>query len=120
MKVAKALTNLFSGKQATRDGPPGYSHVSVEGVELPSLEKFRMIIQRDRIRSAAGAVLRRAATPEGVTVHLNKQVAYAGHVSFCQPEGESPLGPIRLLVETNDPYGVIDWITGGIVERQRK
>ena len=46
-------------------------------------------------------------------VFLNKQVAFAGHISFSAPEGESPLGPIRLSIEAQDPVDVIDWLTGG-------
>ncbi len=79
-----------------------------------------MIIQRDRIRAAAGAALRRATDGNRITFFLNKQVAYAGHVSFCEPEGESPLGPIRVVIDADDPAGIIDWITGGYVGRQKK
>jgi uncharacterized protein len=86
---------------------------------LSSLERFRMIIQRDRIRAAAAAVMRKASSANGIQVFLNKQVAFVSHVSFCEPEGESPLGPIRLFIETNDPLGIVKWITGGMVERER-
>jgi len=79
-----------------------------------------MIIMRDQIRSAAGAVLRRSSEPDRIITYLNKQVAYAGHVSFCEPEGESPLGPISLLIETKDPMGVVNWIAGGVRERAKK
>ena len=78
-----------------------------------------MIIQRDRIRAAAGAVIRKAINADGIQVFLNKQVAFVSHVSFCEPEGESPLGPIRLSIETADPYRVVNWITGGMAERER-
>ena len=79
-----------------------------------------MIIQRDRIRAAAGAVLRRSSETDRIEVFLNKQVAYVSHVSFCEPEGESPLGPIRLLIETSEPFKVVSWITGGFSERAQK
>ena len=79
-----------------------------------------MIIQRDRIRAAAGAVMRKASSADVIQVFLNKQVAFVSHVSFCEPEGESPLGPIRLSIETGDPFRVVNWITGGMAERERK
>jgi len=84
------------------------------------LEKFRLVLQRDRIRAAARAVLYRGIEQDRIVAFLNKQVAYAGHVSFCEPEGESPLGPIRLEVESEDLMGIIEWLTGGMVERERK
>jgi predicted RNA binding protein with dsRBD fold (UPF0201 family) len=77
------------------------------------LERFRMILQRDRIRAAARSQLFRGLEGSRIVVFLNKQVAFAGHVSFSAPEGESPLGPIRLSIEAEDPVGVIDWLTGG-------
>lgn len=69
-----------------------------------------MILQRDRIRAAARAQLFRGMEGNSVVVFLNKQAAYAGHVSFSAPEGESPLGPIRLQIETDDAVRVIDWL----------
>jgi len=97
-----------------------HSFIALEGDNTNSLEKFRMIVQRDRIRAAAGAALRRSSDTNRILVFLNKQVAYVGHVSFCEPEGESPLGPIRLLIETSDPFKIVNWITGGVAERGRK
>ena len=94
--------------------------IRVDGNGAISLEKFRMVLARDRIRAAARAVLFRQLEEDRIVVFLNKQVAYAGHVSFCEPVGESPLGPIRLEIQSEDPIGVIDWLTGGAEERRRK
>lgn len=112
--------NLFNGEQSRSLSSSRKPSISVSGKGLPSLETLKMILQRDQIRSAAAAVLRRALDDERITVYLNKQVAYAGHVSFCEPEGESPLGPIRLTIETRDPARIIDWLTGGVRERKTR
>ncbi len=77
-----------------------------------------MILQRDRIRAAARSQLFKGKEESRIIVFLNKQVAYVGHVSFSAPEGESPLGPIRLEIQTPDPVGIIDWLTGGPMRRQ--
>jgi uncharacterized protein len=71
-----------------------------------------MILQRDRIRAAARSVLRRSVESNRLIFFLNKQAAYAGHVSFSAPEGESPLGPIQVIVETENPELLINWLTG--------
>ena len=94
--------------------------LTLETDGISSLERFRMILQRDQIRTAAAAVMRRASSADGIRVFLNKQVATVSHVSFCEPEGESPLGPIRLIIQTSDPFRVVNWITGGVGERERK
>ena len=118
-KVAKAINNLFSGPlNEKQEGDRVF--LTLEADSLNCLERFKMIIQRDRIRAAAGAVMRRASGPDGIRVFLNKQVAYVSHVSFCEPEGESPLGPIRLLIQTVEPFKVVNWITGGIAEQERR
>src|SRR5207237_10061894 len=88
------------------------------GNRRESLEKFRMIIQRDRIRAAVRSQLFKGKEESRIIVFLNKQVAYVGHVSFSAPEGESPLGPIRLEIQTADLVGIIVWMIGGPLRRQ--
>ena len=84
------------------------------------MEKFRMILQRDRIRAAGRAQLFKGLEGNQIVVFLNKQVAYAGHISFCAREGESPLGPIQLTIQSNNATNVIDWLTGGEGKSTRK
>ena len=64
------------------------------------------------IRDAVRSHLRMCTTEDGRLVfHLNKQVAYAGHVSLCDPEGESPLGPITVEIEDENVHELINWLT---------
>src|SRR5262245_66581338 len=76
-----------------------------------------MIVQRDRIRTAVAAFLHKSSNPNGILAFLNKQVAFVNHVSFCDPEGEYPLGPIRFKILATNPFKVISWITVGDRER---
>lgn len=43
---------------------------------------------------------------------LNKQVAYIGNVVVCEEEGESPLGPIFVELESPKIDSVIAWLAG--------
>lgn len=63
-----------------------YLRGTAEGFE--QLSAFQELLKKERIRDAARRVLLRGIAGDTVTFFLNKQVAYAGHVSFCQPEGE--------------------------------
>jgi len=92
----------------------------IDGKDQSSLERLRMILQRDRIRAAARSVLRRSVEGNRIVFFLNKQAAYAGHVSFSAPEGESPLGPIHVILETENPEQLIDWLAGKPDERKRE
>ena len=91
--------------------------IVMEGKDLSSLERLKMIVQRDRIRAAARSVLRRSVEGNRIIFFLNKQAAYAGHVSFSAPEGESPLGPIQVIIESEKPEDTIDWLVGRPEER---
>jgi predicted RNA binding protein with dsRBD fold (UPF0201 family) len=45
-----------------------------------------------------------------VSFCLNKQVAFAGHVSFSEETAESPLGPIKINIEAESPQQLVDWL----------
>ncbi|HUH99947.1 MAG TPA: hypothetical protein VLY65_02790, partial [Nitrososphaerales archaeon] len=42
---------------------------------------------------------------------LNRQAAAAGVLALCSNALESPLGPLNLVVETEAPSQLIDWLT---------
>ncbi len=77
---------------------------------LGQLSFFQELLKKERIRDAARRVLLRGQVGDTVTFYLNKQVAYTGHASFCQPEGESPLGPVRVEVRCGDPRKLVNWL----------
>jgi len=80
-----------------------------EGLE--SLSAFYELLRKERILDAARRVLFSGLHGNRVSFYLNKQVAYAGHISFSQSEGESPLGPICVEVHCSRPRELIDWLT---------
>lgn len=78
---------------------------------LQSLMKFYDLLRRERILDAARTVLLKGARENKIVFYLNKQVAYVGHISFSQPHGESPLGPIYVEIECEDSQSLINWLT---------
>src|SRR5437899_3659449 len=101
-KVKKAITSLFSGEIITEGEENDYGLARLKGTSRESLEKFRMIIQRDRIRAAARSQLFKGKEESRIVGYLTKQVAYVVHVSLSAPDGESQLGPMRLQLDTRD------------------
>jgi hypothetical protein len=75
------------------------------------MENFRNVLRIDRVRDAARRVLYAGSREKTIVFFLNKQVAYAGHVSFSQQTGESPLGPIKVVVECENPRELVGWLT---------
>jgi len=75
-----------------------------------SLFKLRNLMRNDRIRDASRRLLFKSIRGNMITFCLNKQVAFAGHISFSEETAESPLGPIRVNIETENPQQLIEWL----------
>jgi predicted RNA binding protein with dsRBD fold (UPF0201 family) len=109
-KVERAVSNIFDG--ASVEVKPSYKgsvlYATAEGRE--ALVKLRNLLSSDRIRDAARKVFLGGLRGNAVQFCLNKQVAFAGHVSFCEETGESSLGPIKVTIECDDPRQLIDWL----------
>ncbi|MEM2339939.1 MAG: RNA-binding domain-containing protein [Candidatus Bathyarchaeia archaeon] len=111
-KVGKAILNIFPNARLAEEGLGNGLTIlkgSSEGFE--ALERLKSLIGAERIRSAAKAILSSSKIGNALEFHLHKQAAFAGRVSFSQPFGESPLGPISVRVECEDPDGLIEWLT---------
>ena len=109
-RVKKAILNLF-GDIPTEIKPAAKGCVlTAEGKGQNVLIPLRDALRRDHIRDAARKPLFHGARENSLTFYLNKQVAFAGHVSFSEEEGESPLGPLRVTVITEHPGDLIAWL----------
>jgi len=74
------------------------------------LVKFYTLVRQENIVGASRKVLMRGLSTDLLTFFLNKQAAYVNRISFCEPVGESPLGPIRIEIKTHDPKALINWL----------
>ncbi len=75
-----------------------------------SLFKLRTMMRNDRVRDASRRLLLKSMRGTMISFCLNKQVAFAGHISFSEETAESPLGPIRVNIETENPQQLIEWL----------
>jgi predicted RNA binding protein with dsRBD fold (UPF0201 family) len=110
-KVKEAVENIF-GTVTFKVKSRTWGQLLIaktKGTE--GLIKLKDILARERIRAAARKVLRGGMDENSVTFYLNKQVAYAGHISFSQKTAESPLGPITVKISCSNPREVIEWLT---------
>lgn len=74
-----------------------------------SLRELRAKIAQDKIRDAFSDVLTRWTEGNRLSFGLNRQAAYAGHVSLTL-ENEDPMGPIHVVVE-GDVRQMITFLT---------
>jgi predicted RNA binding protein with dsRBD fold (UPF0201 family) len=110
-KVKQAVENMF-GPMKVRTKPlrKGFL-LKAEAKGQETLIKLRNLLQREHIRAAARSVLIRGTENDSVSFCLNKQVAFAGHVSFATEPNESPLGPVRVEIRTEDLRRIIEYLT---------
>ena len=109
-KVKLAVENIFGSVrfEVRERGRGSTLFAYASGSE--SVTKFCNLLRRERIRDAARKVLFHGLEGSTVSFCLNKQVAYAGHLSFSELEDESPLGPLKVTVTSDNPRELIDWL----------
>lgn len=109
-KVKNAILNIFD--IVSVEIKPSYRgnilNAKAEGLE--TLVRFRNLLSLDRIRAAARKVFLGGLRGNNIKFFLNKQVAFTGHVSFSEENGESPLGPMKITFECKEPKKLIDWL----------
>jgi predicted RNA binding protein with dsRBD fold (UPF0201 family) len=112
-KVRKAVENIFGNVSPQIKIQPLYKRglltAEIQGRE--ALTKLCNLLRRERIRDAARGIFFEGLEGKTITFYLNKQAAFAGHVSFSKEAAESPLGPIKVQIKCKDPRELIDWLT---------
>jgi predicted RNA binding protein with dsRBD fold (UPF0201 family) len=119
-KVQSAITKLFEPLKFQTKTVGQQVYITAESSEPEPLAKFGLLLQKEQIRSAARRILLQGITDRKITFFLNKQVASAGHISFCEPFAESPLGPIKVEIDSTDPIELVDWLAPRITRPQRE
>jgi len=109
-KVKLAIENILGNVQVKVQSMPKGSLLTAEARGLESLTKLYNLLRRERIRDAARGVFLEGLDGKTITFCLNKQVAFAGHVSFSKEVAESPLGPIKVKIKCDNPRELIDWL----------
>ncbi len=109
-KIRQALGTVLAGEINTKNyGKEVYLYK--ESKKHKDLERFYELVRQQRILDVARKTLRKGIVGNSTIFFINKQVASVGKVNFCDEEGESPLGPIRIEIEYKDIELLIDWLT---------
>ena len=110
-KVKLAVENIFGAATFEVESRRWGQLLIAETTGTEGLTKLYNLLRREQIRAAARKVFFSGMSEKSVTFYLNKQVAYAGHISFCQQTAESPLGPINVQIRCSNPRELIEWLT---------
>jgi predicted RNA binding protein with dsRBD fold (UPF0201 family) len=110
-KVKIAINNLFSPLSFTIIETQGIRQLTATITQQKGLQKFYTRLREERILGAARRWLRQNMHNTTIKFCLHKQAAYSNRISFCASDGESPLGPIRVNIDCDNPRAFIDWLT---------
>jgi len=108
-KVMKALLNIFPDSEI-EECETGL--VARTG----SSTRLKELLRKTRILDTAREVLNRGRQGNRTFFRINKQVALIGKISFV--EGETPLGSIEVMLESEDLDEAIDEIAPRTVNRE--
>jgi predicted RNA binding protein with dsRBD fold (UPF0201 family) len=109
-KVKQAVANIFGNVPTETKQAHKGSVLMGEAKGQQALVKLRDLLRAERIRSAARKAFFVGTSGRNIRFCLNKQVAFAGHVSFSEEVAESPLGPLRVTIECGNPRELVDWL----------
>ena len=109
-KVKLAVENVFGAVEFELQKGKRGSTLVARAKGTDGLTKFYNLLRRERIRDATRSVLFGGIVGESIIFYLNRQVAFAGHISFSESTGESPLGPVKVKIECDNPKELIDWL----------
>jgi len=110
-RVKQAVENILWNPEFEVKPLDGDRLLTARAKGRESLTKIYNLLRRERIRDAARGLLFQGLRGKSLVFYLNKQVAYVGHLSFSEPEAESPLGPIKVQIQCEDPREIVEWLT---------
>jgi predicted RNA binding protein with dsRBD fold (UPF0201 family) len=105
-KVRDAVLNIFPGASLER------TEHGFEG--KADTDRFYDLIRKQKILDSTRSTMFKGARGNRIVIHLNKQVAVVGKVSFTDPK--TILGTLQVTMETDDPEALIDRIAPRTVD----
>jgi hypothetical protein len=117
-RVKKALLTITSNQNFQEEREGETIILKLESNDREILTNFHSMLRQEKILDSARKILFSGAVTNKIVFHLNKQVAFAGHISFCQPRSESPLGSINIEIKCQNPEEFIDWLAPSTTRTQ--
>lgn len=105
-KVEQAVANLIDNAEIKVSN---YS-LSATSKEIESLAKIHESIQNHNTQKIYYRILTQNLDGNSTWFYLNKQAAFVNNVAICEHDDESPLGPIKIILQSKNIESVIDWL----------
>ena len=105
-KVRTAVSNVLTDMDEKITGDSLVSNSS----SYESLTKIYETMRSRKTKSAYRRHLMCNMTEDSTWFYLNKQAAFANVIALCDEADESPLGPIKVILHSENIEDVIDWL----------
>ena len=105
-KVKLAISNVMV------DAAYEYKDGSIKATSrnLRSLSRIQETIQSRRANRVYRRQMRFNTKGDTTWFYLNKQAALVNVIAICDEAEESPMGPIKMIIHSQDIEQVIDWL----------
>jgi len=106
-KVRTAVSNIFPEIELEVSD----SDISGKTNNIEILSQITKSIHEKNTKNTYQRILRKNSDDDSTWFYLNKQAAFVNTVALCSEANESSLGPIKVILRSNDIEQLIDSIT---------
>jgi len=105
-KVEQAFSNIFVDMNIKLDK----DSVSATSTNLESLSEIYESIKARKTQGVFRRQLNHNLIGDSTWFYLNKQAAFTNTVALCSEAEESPLGPIKVILNSKNIERIIEWL----------
>lgn len=106
-KLKQAITNVFLDCLIKHES----NLITATSNDINSLKRIHQYIHSQHSQKTYKRTLVRYMDNNSTWFYLNKQAAFAKKIAICEDIDESPLGPIKVILTSNNIKKVIEWLT---------
>ena len=106
-KIHPALSNILPDSKIEIDN----NNAKISSNNLESLGRIFETIHSRKSQRAYMRHMKRNLNDDSTWFYLKKQAAFANSVALCDEADESPLGPIKIILRSNQIEQIMDWFT---------
>lgn len=105
-KVEQAVSNVLVGMEFKINNDT----LNATSKNLESLSKIYQVIHSRKSQKNYRRQLNKNLMDDSTWFYLNKQAAFSDVVALCSEAEESPLGPIKVILNSKNVDRVIEWL----------
>ena len=110
-KVEKCITNLLGYLPEIEEiETKKYKILKSKEVKIESLEKFFNYIRHVKVLDAVRRCAILDKKNNDLIFNLNKQALYVNRISVITSDTSSPLGNLQIIINSKNPFRILDWI----------